>query len=182
MEFFQQRFCQYCSLSHRSRCDFHLQARQQNKALGRFNLPVGLGWRSPSTARASLNHLKEKKKTTAEADVYLSKYCPKPVLWSTDSLCFGSGAPHPPVLIWSLIFRSEQEWLFRRSRSGFGTECYVTWYMGQNNSITYETAVQIEVMMEKGELKQTARAAILLGHRSGRHTPESFFYIYFKSV
>lgn len=35
-------------------------------------------------------------------------------------------------------------------------ECYVTWNIGQNRSITYESAVQMEVTVVKGRLMQTA--------------------------
>lgn len=90
---------------------------------------------------------------------------------------FHFGAPHTSLLIWSLTFWSEQEWLFCRMRSGFGSECYVTWYMGQNNSITYEIAVQMGVTMVKGRLMQTAALSVFSGCGSvlitDRHAPES---------
>lgn len=90
---------------------------------------------------------------------------------------FRSGAPHTSVLIWSLTFILEQEWLFCRLRSGFGSECYVTCYMGQNNSITYEIAVQTGVTVVKGRLMQTAAVSVFSGCGSvlgtDRHAPES---------
>lgn len=39
-------------------------------------------------------------------------------------------------------FPSAHEWLFYRLRSGFGSQCYVTWFIGQNRSITYEKGFQ----------------------------------------
>lgn len=93
--------------------------------------------------------------------------------------CFtflSSGTPNTSVLIWSLTFISEQEWLLCRLRSGFGLEYYVTWYMGQNNSITYEIAVQ-GVTVVKGRLMQTAAVSVFSGCGSvlitDRRVPES---------
>lgn len=95
-----------------------------------------------------------------------------------------TGAPHVPVLMWNVKLLSEQEWLFCRLRSGFCSECYVTWYMGQNNSITYEIAVQTGVTVVKGRLMQTAAVSVFSGCGSvlitDRHAPESaksFFFL-----
>lgn len=83
----------------------------------------------------------------------------------------------------SAIFWSEQEWLFCRLRSGFGSEHYVTWYMGQNNSITYKIAVQMRVTVVKGRQMQNAAVSVFLGKGSvlttERHAPESFFFFFF---
>lgn len=97
---------------------------------------------------------------------------------SLTMLC--SGAPHTSVLIWSVKIITEQEWLLSRLRSGFGLECYVTWYMGQNSRITYENAVQMGVTVVKGRLMQTAAVSVFSGCGSvlitDRHAPESSLF------
>lgn len=75
-------------------------------------------------------------------------------------------------------------WLFCRLRSGFGLECYVTWYMGQNSSITYENAVQMGVTVVKGRLMQTAAVpafsgcgSVLITDRQTCPWEQSFFFL-----
>lgn len=82
----------------------------------------------------------------------------------------------------STYFSSQQEWLFYRLRSGFGLQCYVTWFMGRNGSITYENVVQIGVTVVRGRQMQTAVMSMFSG--SGlmctidRYAPEWFFTFY----
>lgn len=70
-----------------------------------------------------------------------------------------------------------------RLRSGFGSGCYVTWYIGHKHSITYEIAVQMEVKVVKGRLMQTAAVSVFLGCGSvfatDRHAPESSLLDFF---
>lgn len=163
-----------------SGCDFHLQASPRSEAWLKFNLPEGTWLVLSIHYWSSYHHLRKRQKNKwihhKQRIITLANH--NDVDDDAMMHVFYSGTLHTC----SAIFWSEQEWLFCRLRSGFGSEHYVTWYMGQNNSITCEIAVQMRVTVVKGRQMQNAAVSVFLGKGSvlttERHAPESCFFFF----
>lgn len=114
----------------------------------RVNLPgrIKVSVYRPLHSFQPCNEKKGRKKSLTPAAVFLQ--CITLVNWSDTSRLRFSGVRHTDADA-AIGIRATQ-WLLYRLRSGFGVAHYITGNIGQNGSVTYESAVQLEVTVSLG--------------------------------